>query len=421
MTVRQLLLVGCGLLVANAKHIVSNPVMLLLSYGAHTMAQPPAHVVGITIAPNAEPLAVPASELNNSVVLLLSAGIRDVMTMKSLAVPPAIRTNEIVVDDTDLDLLRPPQSKVHAISGITAALSIVSGAFVAILGFKMRRLAALLCGFAVGGLSCYALATTVLFSDPSSIVLGAWLSFLVGGLLVGVICMLVEQVGNFVVGASGGASMTILIHISFNYLGSPSNPNAALYIFGAILSLTLGLVAVLMGKPLLIVATGLTGALEFVWGIGYFVGQYPCVIALPRTQYLTGGAWHYDNPSAWWVYLSASLAVAIVGIGLQFAVTAVDAPPKKPQDLHHATRKSGHRDVLGPPDAHRHTHRINDDAIELVEITYSRHGRFSRTLEDDLERNPHRYGEGMEPVTETAFVTIRTPRNMHDHEHRLQH
>ncbi|RHY11349.1 hypothetical protein DYB25_010356 [Aphanomyces astaci] len=319
--------------------------MLLLSYGAHTMAQPPAHVVGITIAPNAEPLAVPASELNNSVVLLLSAGIRDVMTMKSLAVPPAIRTNEIVVDDTDLDLLRPPQSKVHAISGITAALSIVSGAFVAILGFKMRRLAALLCGFAVGGLSCYALATTVLFSDPSSIVLGAWLSFLVGGLLVGVICMLVEQVGNFVVGASGGASMTILIHISFNYLGSPSNPNAALYIFGAILSLTLGLVAVLMGKPLLIVATGLTGALEFVWGIGYFVGQYPCVIALPRTQYLTGGAWHYDNPSAWWVYLSASLAVAIVGIGLQFAVTAVDAPPKKPQDLHHATRKSGHRDL----------------------------------------------------------------------------
>ncbi|ETW02298.1 hypothetical protein H310_05846 [Aphanomyces invadans] len=422
MALGRLVLVGYGLLVATAQPVISNPLVLLLNSGVQAVAQRPAYILGVvSTAPPVPPVStlVPASEDNNPVVLMLNVGIRGGSgTFKHEPNLPQLNTaaKGDPVDENNLDLLRTPQSKVHLMSGIAAALSIVSGAILAFLGFKLLRISALLCGFAVGGLTSYVLST-ILFPDPSSIVLAAWLSLLVGGLLIGVICMLVEQVGNFIVGASGGMALAILMHISFNYLFWPSNPNAALYVWGASLSLVLGLLAVLVGKPLLVVATGLTGGLTFIWGIGYFAGRYPCVIALPRTQYLAGGAWHYATPSAWWGYLTASLVVAIAGIGLQWTVTGVvGATPKKPEDPHHATHKTGHRELHGPPDDHRHTrHSRRDDDIELID---TRHGRRSSTPEDDLERNPNRYGEDLEPVTTTTYVTVGTPRNMHGHHHR---
>ncbi|RHY27624.1 hypothetical protein DYB32_006666 [Aphanomyces invadans] len=280
MALGRLVLVGYGLLVATAQPVISNPLVLLLNSGVQAVAQRPAYVLGVvSTAPPVPPVStlVPASEDNNPVVLMLNVGIRGGSgTFKHEPNLPQLNTaaKGDPVDENDLDLLRTPQSKVHLMSGIAAALSIVSGAILAFLGFKLLRISALLCGFAVGGLTSYVLST-ILFPDPSSIVLAAWLSLLVGGLLIGVICMLVEQVGNFIVGASGGMALAILMHISFNYLFWPSNPNAALYVWGASLSLVLGLLAVLVGKPLLVVATGLTGGLTFIWGIGYFAGRYP--------------------------------------------------------------------------------------------------------------------------------------------------
>ncbi|CAK4697177.1 hypothetical protein LEN26_008527 [Aphanomyces euteiches] len=360
-------------------------------------------LLGSTVDPlQANPATLP---LNNHVRRVLLEDDPAINARASITSAPATH----VVEDNDLDLLRRPQRKVHVLSGIAAALSIVAGIPLIVMGHKLLRISALICGIAIGGIFFYMVGTG-LWSSP---VVGAWILLLVGGLVFGVVCFLAVQVGDFIVGASGGMSLAILIHISFGYFCWPSNPNASLCLWAAPLTIILGLLSVLVGKPILIVSTSFAGGLMSIWGIGYFTGRYPCVIDLPREFDSIQGSWHYSIPSAWWGYLTATLVMAIAGIGLQFVVTGVDETKKKHEDPHHQTHKKGHPELKG------HHSRIEE--IEMVERSHhldrlhNHHGSIS--IEDEAEYHPHRYSEEMEPVKETTYVQVGTPRNMHDHRH----
>ncbi|KDO22190.1 hypothetical protein SPRG_12686 [Saprolegnia parasitica CBS 223.65] len=240
-----------------------------------------------------------------------------------------------------------------------------------------------------------------------------------------------RALGNFVIGLCAGAAFAAIQHISFGYKYWPSNPNGALYISVASWALVFGALTVLGGKPLQIVSTSLAGAMMTVWGIGYFSGRYPSVCDLPRKQAFANGPWEYEIPSAWWGYLTATLVLWVAGIGIQFAVTAVEPVVVKKED-HHATHETTHHRELY---AHHHLSPYRKSRSQRKSSSFSsssssdtqRHHGIEMTErrhhDDHKETKKHRTssrdaGSSMPdgvPIVETHYVQVGTPHHQHDH------
>ncbi|EQC31796.1 hypothetical protein SDRG_10585 [Saprolegnia diclina VS20] len=371
---------------------------------------------------------VAADTTESAVTLVLSYVVRAV-SLRS----PTVPTPSPSPPESSLDLLLNYHYS-HIWSGLLAGFAIPIGLVLAFLGFKMLKVSALLCGFSLGGLLLYVLSLLI-FADQSYIVTATWVAFLIGALLIGAISMLLDQVGNFVIGLCAGAAFAALQHISYGYKYWPSNPNGALYISVASWALVFGALTVLGGKPLQIVSTSLAGATMTVWGIGYFAGRYPSVCDLPRQQAFGNGPWEYDIPSAWWGYLTATLVLWVAGIGLQFAVTAVDPVVVKKED-HHATHDATHHRELY---AHHHLSPYRKSRSQrkssfsssssssdhhAIEMTERRHqtDKVDHPKTDKHRTSSHEASsipDGV-PIVETHYVQVGTPHHHHDH-HRHHH
>ncbi|OQS01562.1 hypothetical protein ACHHYP_00549 [Achlya hypogyna] len=365
-------------------------------------------------------LAFAAADTDTTAVNLVLEYVVRTVSMRAPATPSPAPSNP----DSRLDLLLNYHHS-HIWGGLLAGFAIPAGLVLAFVGYKLLQVSALLCGFAFGGLALYVLAL-IIFANQTYIVTATWVAFIIGAILIGVLSLLLTQVGNFIIGLSAGSAFAALQHITFAYKYWPSNPNGALYINVASWGVVFAAITVLGGKPLQIVSTSLVGGTMTVWGIGYFSGRYPSVVDLPRKQEFANGPWEYEIPSAWWGYLTATLVLWVAGIGIQFAVTGVDPVVVKKED-HHETHKNGHHELY----AHHHLSRYSDSdsashKSHTKSYTKSHNKSRSRSHSHDeiemTERHHHRdhRSERMEEgetVTETTYVQVGSPHNQHDHRH----
>ncbi|POM63845.1 Hypothetical protein PHPALM_20705 [Phytophthora palmivora] len=193
---------------------------------------------------------------------------------------------------------------------------------------------------AVGGGVVIAVIFEKVFKDETWVLTASWIAFVVGGIVVGYVCVYLYWVGIFMGGAVAGAAFGILINTSFGYKFAPSHPATVLIVLVAIFAVVGGAVALWLQKPALIAGTSLVGAFLLFWGIGYFAGNYPTFNDLERFRtYNSSGDLVYSIPGAWWGYLIGTFVVFGLSVVLQFRFTGKDVD-------YHTLDRRGSEDLL---------------------------------------------------------------------------
>jgi len=204
---------------------------------------------------------------------------------------------------------------------ILAVAAIAAGVVICVSGYKLFRPTLFVIGFALGGV-LIAVAAEEIFKNKSWVVTASWIAFVVGGLIIGFLVISLYKLSIFIAGAVGGVLLAMLINTSFGYKMYPSHPNIVLIILAVVLGIIGGVLAIMLEKPVIVVATSLVGECMVVWGIGYFAGDFPSASDLKSlaTQNANGD-WNYDIPNAWWAYLASILVLFVIGMVAQFRKT----------------------------------------------------------------------------------------------------
>merc|ERR1712187_459765 len=94
-------------------------------------------------------------------------------------------------------------------------------------------------------------------------------------IIVGALMVCLRNVAIFLLGASVGVVIAIILNpICLHYIW-PENPTANLYIWMIVFGLVTGLLVIWFERPLIIVATALAGSLLVILGIGGVAGNLP--------------------------------------------------------------------------------------------------------------------------------------------------
>ncbi|OWZ19337.1 hypothetical protein PHMEG_0006430 [Phytophthora megakarya] len=226
------------------------------------------------------------------------------------------------------------------INGVVLAVgALLVGALLAVAGYRLWQTTVYALGFLGGGVVIAVIFEKV-FKDETWVLTASWIAFVVGGIIVGYVCVYLYWVGIFMGGAVAGAALGILINTSFGYKFAPSHPATVLIVLVAVFALVGGGVALWLQKPALIAGTSLVGAFLLFWGIGYFAGNYPTFNDLARFRtYNSSGDLAYSIPGAWWGYLIGTLVVFGLSMLLQFRFTGKDVD-------YHTLDRRGSEDML---------------------------------------------------------------------------
>ncbi|KAG1713465.1 hypothetical protein DVH05_001252 [Phytophthora capsici] len=211
------------------------------------------------------------------------------------------------------------------INGVVLAVgALLVGALLLVAGYRLWQTTVYALGFLGGGVVISVIFEKV-FKDETWVLTASWIAFVVGGIIVGYICVYLFWVGVFMGGAVGGAAFAILINTSFGYKFAPSHPATVLIVLVALFAVVGGAVTLWLQKPALIVGTSMVGAFLLFWGIGYFLGNYPTFNDLERFRtYNTSGDLVYSIPGAWWGYFFGTLVVFGLSVVLQLKFTGKD-------------------------------------------------------------------------------------------------
>ncbi|KAE9099824.1 hypothetical protein PF010_g15047 [Phytophthora fragariae] len=211
------------------------------------------------------------------------------------------------------------------INGVVLAIgALLVGALLAVAGYRLWQTTVYALGFLGGGVVIAAIFEKV-FKDETWVLTASWIAFVVGGIVVGYVCVYLFWAGIFMAGAVAGAAVGILINTSFGFKFAPSHPATVLIVLVAVFAVVGGAVALWLQKPALIAGTSMTGAFLLFWGIGYFAGNYPTFNDLERFRvYNSSGDLVYSIPGAWWGYLIGTLVVFGLSVVLQFRFTGKD-------------------------------------------------------------------------------------------------
>ncbi|KAG3103562.1 hypothetical protein PI124_g14139 [Phytophthora idaei] len=211
------------------------------------------------------------------------------------------------------------------INGVILAIgALLVGALLAVAGYRLWQTTVYALGFLGGGVVIAVIFEKV-FKDETWVLTASWIAFVVGGIIVGYICVYVYWAGVCMGGAVAGASLAILVNTSFGYKFAPSHPATVLIVLVAVFAIIGGGLALWLQKPALIAGTSLVGAFLLFWGIGYFAGNYPTFNDLARFRtYNSSGDLVYSIPGAWWGYLIGTLVVFGLSMVLQFRFTGKD-------------------------------------------------------------------------------------------------
>ncbi|KAH7462687.1 hypothetical protein KRP22_009524 [Phytophthora ramorum] len=226
------------------------------------------------------------------------------------------------------------------VNGVILAVgALLVGALLAVAGYRLWQTTVYALGFLGGGVVIAVIFEKV-FKDETWVLTASWIAFVLGGILVGYICMYLYWVGVFFGGAVAGAALGILINTSFGYKFAPSHPATVLIVLVALFAVVGGAVALWLQKPALIAGTSFVGAFLLFWGIGYFAGNYPTFNDLERFRtYNSSGDLVYSIPGAWWGYLIGTLVVFGLSMVVQFRFTGKDVD-------YHTLDRRGSEDML---------------------------------------------------------------------------
>ncbi|KAE9045600.1 hypothetical protein PR003_g2235 [Phytophthora rubi] len=211
------------------------------------------------------------------------------------------------------------------INGVVLAIgALLVGALLAVAGYRLWQTTVYALGFLGGGVVIAAIFEKV-FKDETWVLTASWIAFVVGGIVVGYVCVYLFWAGIFMAGAVAGAAVGILINTSFGFKFAPSHPATVLIVLVAVFAVVGGAVTLWLQKPALIAGTSMTGAFLLFWGNGYFAGNYPTFNDLERFRvYNSSGDLVYSIPGAWWGYLIGTLVVFGLSMVLQFRFTGKD-------------------------------------------------------------------------------------------------
>ncbi|KAF0682755.1 Aste57867_25158 [Aphanomyces stellatus] len=189
-------------------------------------------------------------------------------------------------------------------SAIVVAIAAV-GAFVGAVGYKLVKPVVFISGFGLGGVFFSAVfATFFPASEAAPIV-----AFVVGGLLLALVCFYFYRVGIFILGGAGG----MVAGLTLAELAHASHTVTVILIL--VFAVIAGLLAMFLEKPVMIIATANFGSWMVVRAAGFFIGSYP-------------NGTDFDNMSSsqkkyFYGYLAATVLLLIAFSLVQFLKTAV--------------------------------------------------------------------------------------------------
>jgi len=199
-----------------------------------------------------------------------------------LAINFILATNGSLINDRISTTIQANESEIIAYTFV--ALGMLLGIVICFYGYRLFKPTLFIVGFIVGaGITYYVLY----YKTQVGIILLVILPIL-AGVLFGLVLLIFAVVGIFVLGALF-AFLLVCILLSTREGGLITSKIAILVILGAA-PLIGGVVAVLMQKPLIIIATSFAGAYAFVAGIdhifhGGFSDVIPHIIAY-HTEYI---------------------------------------------------------------------------------------------------------------------------------------
>lgn len=132
------------------------------------------------------------------------------------------------------------------------------------------------------------------------------------GLLCGLLCGCNPKIGGFVLGASAGVFLAVMLNpVALHYIW-PSQPTINLYIWMGVFGVTCGIFVMCCEYPMMVTATSLAGAFVMIVGIGQLAGNFPAM----GTDFSGDIVWQ------WWAYFGGFCALFGLGLAVQFCYTA---------------------------------------------------------------------------------------------------
>ncbi|GMF33751.1 unnamed protein product [Phytophthora fragariaefolia] len=204
---------------------------------------------------------------------------------------------------------------------ILAIVSVLIGGGIVTFGYRFLYETLFTIGFGLGAVFI-AVATESMLAGKSYMALGSWIAFIIGGILCGGLVMWVHPKGSFVAGVSGGITLAVLVSNSAACYVASGQTKEVFNILSVVFSVVFAAFDLKHGKPIEVVAISLFGAGILVWGVGFFVGDYPFPNNLEKYAMTNvNGDLVYSIPTVWWAYLGSTLVVAALGAFIQFRKT----------------------------------------------------------------------------------------------------
>jgi hypothetical protein len=177
-------------------------------------------------------------------------------------------------------------------------------------GYRIMKLMLTLFGFALGAIAGGALGASLFLAGPLMLFVGLLVGGVVGGVIGAILFRLLYYVGVFVVGVELGVALASMLATTIGL--------AQAWLVMVLLGVICGILALLLQRFLIIIATAFGGAwVAIIAGLTFAYGT-------ESLRLITNPAVPPETPN---VVLGIWLAVGAVGAMVQFASTS---PPEEP-------------------------------------------------------------------------------------------
>jgi hypothetical protein len=205
---------------------------------------------------------------------------------------------------------------------ILAVIAVLIGGGLVVFGYRFLYETVFAIGFALGAVGIAVTADSMLV-DKSWHTIGVWIAFIFGGILCGSMAMWVHPKGDFISGVAGGIALAAMVTNSAAYYIFPGHTQEVFRILCVLFGVVFGACDLKYGRPVEIVGISVFGAAILVWGVGFFVGDFPFPNNLEKfAEKSANGTLVYTIPTAWWAYLGGIAVISAFGMLMQFRKTS---------------------------------------------------------------------------------------------------
>ena len=151
--------------------------------------------------------------------------------------------------------------------GLLVCIALIAGGLQCFFGYKLFRVVTAIVGFIVGGVIGALLGFSMTGEES-----GAFLGLLVLGILGALLAYSLYQLGVFVICFGAGAIVGMMLSMMMSDRIEPT--------LVAICGLILGIVGVILTKPLIILSTGVGGGMSMGFALSTLIGEVPAGVIL---------------------------------------------------------------------------------------------------------------------------------------------